>query len=276
MLMKLLKYDMKFSYRIMLFVYIVSIALSVFLSATLLLSQTVEYVSIFSLISFLPYMFSLFAIALSGFLIVAVRVYKNLYTDEGYLTFTLPVTSSQIIWSKVLLYGFWQIAGIIVLLVSIALPILTLAYSQGVGEIVGVIELMIDYFSFIARTVLNLDAKSIALFFIILFVDFVVMLISTPVAIVFSFSVGQLTNRYRLLATFGVYYVYNLIMNTILSVIESIFITGEFLLAPETGINFSVTSFAQASLISLIIDIVVVVATFLISRHIMTKKLNLM
>lgn len=276
MLRKLFKYDMKFSYRAMLFIYLAAAALSVFLSATILLSQTVEYVSIFSLISFLPYMFSLFAVSLSGFLVVAVRVYKNLYSDEGYLTFTLPVTSAQIIWSKVLLYAFWQITGIIVLLISIVLPILTIAYSQGVsGDIVGIIELAADYLAFMARTVLNLDARSITLFFVILFVNFAVMLISTPIVIIFSFSVGQLASRYRLLATFGVYYVYNLVMNTILSVIESAFIAGESLLVPGSSINFDVTSFAQASLMSLIIDIVVVILLFLISRHIMTKKLNL-
>ncbi len=276
MLTKLLKYDMKFSYRVMLFIYMAAIALSGFLSVTLLLSQTVEYISIFSLISFLPYMFSLFAVALSGFLVVAVRVYKNLYTDEGYLTFTLPVTSAQIIWSKVFLYGFWQITGMIVLLVSMALPVLTLAYSQGVGgEIVGIIELVIDYLGFWARTVLNLDAQMIAVFFAVLFLEFVVMLISTPVVIVFSFSVGQLANRYRLLATFGVYYVYNLIMNTIFSIVESTFIVVESLLVPGTSVSFDITSFVHASLISLTIDIVMVIFIFMISRHIMTKKLNL-
>lgn len=35
--------------------------------------------------------------------LVYVRFYKNLYTDEGYLTFTLPVKTSQILNSKIIL-----------------------------------------------------------------------------------------------------------------------------------------------------------------------------
>ena len=276
MLMKLFKYDMKFSYRIMTFIYIIALALSVFFSGTLLLSQKLEYVSIFSVISFLPYMFSLLAVTLSGFLVVAVRTYKNLYTDEGYLTFTLPVTSAQIIWSKVLLYVFWQIAGILVLLLSTALPFVTVAYVQGVGgEIAGVLELAVDFVGFWARNMLGLDASKLAVLISVMVVNSLVVLVATPVSIVFSFTVGQLANRYRILLTFVAYYIYTLVMNTLLSVVESLFIAGDALLVPEANFNFDMTAFLYASTASVLIDIVITVAIFVISRNIMSKKLNL-
>ena len=276
MLMKLFKYDMKFSYRIMTFIYIIALALSVFFSGTLLLSQNLEYVSIFSVISFLPYMFSLLAVTLSGFLVVAVRTYKNLYTDEGYLTFTLPVTSAQIIWSKVLLYVFWQIAGILVLLLSTALPFVTVAYVQGVGgEMAGVLELAVDFVGFWARNMLGLDASKLAVLISVMVVNSLVVLVATPVSIVFSFTVGQLANRYRILLTFVAYYIYTLVMNTLLSVVESLFIAGDALLVPEANFNFDMTSFLYASTASVLIDIVITVAIFVISRNIMSKKLNL-
>lgn len=276
MLMKLWKYDMKFSYRIMVFIYIIAIALSVFLSGTVLLSQKIEYVSIFSVISLLPYMFSLLAVSLSGMLILAIRVYKNLYTDEGYLTFTLPVTTAQLIWSKVLLYAFWQVASIFVFILSIALPLVTVAYLQGVGgDIAGIIELAVDYLGFMARTVWGLDAQKIVIFVAVIVVNYVVLLISTPVSIIFSFSIGQLANRYRLLITFIVYYAYNIVMNTVISIIESLFFVGNNLLVPETSLGFDMTSLISVSAISLVIDIVITILIFIISHNIMSKKLNL-
>lgn len=37
------------------------------------------------------------------------RFYKNLMTDEGYLMFTLPVSRSQLIWSKLLVALVWSV-----------------------------------------------------------------------------------------------------------------------------------------------------------------------
>lgn len=276
MLMKLFKYDMKFSYRIMTFMYIIALALSVFFSGTLILSQKLEYISIFSVISFLPYMFSLLAVTLSGFLVVAVRVYKNLYTDEGYLTFTLPVTSAQIIWSKVLLYIFWQIAGALVLLLSVALPIAAVAHLEGVGsDIVGIAELATDYFGFWLRNMFGLDKWNFAIFILMLAFSSIVALISTPISIVFSFSVGQLASRYRILLTFVAYYTYNLVMNTLMSIVVEPFLSENATLVPTTNFTFDMTAFLSASLASVFIDIIIVVIIFVISRNIMTKKLNL-
>ena len=37
------------------------------------------------------------------------RFYKNLMTDEGYLMFTLPVSRSQLIWSKLMVALAWGV-----------------------------------------------------------------------------------------------------------------------------------------------------------------------
>lgn len=45
------------------------------------------------------------------FVIVLYRLYSNFFTDQGYLTFTLPVKASELLWSKL-------IAGLIWLMIS--------------------------------------------------------------------------------------------------------------------------------------------------------------
>ena len=39
---------------------------------------------------------------------IAVRFYKNLYTDEGYLMHTLPVTPRQLLVSKLTVGSLWS------------------------------------------------------------------------------------------------------------------------------------------------------------------------
>ena len=46
--------------------------------------------------------------------IILHRFYTNFYTDQGYLTFTLPVKASDLLWSKVIAGALWTaIAGLV-------------------------------------------------------------------------------------------------------------------------------------------------------------------
>ena len=52
------------------------------------------------------------------FIIGIVRFYKNLFTGEGYLSFTLPVTPGQQLFTKALVSFLFSVITIIVILVS--------------------------------------------------------------------------------------------------------------------------------------------------------------
>lgn len=49
-----------------------------------------------------------FGMLLLTLVLMVYRFYKNLMTDEGYLMFTLPVSRSQLIWSKLLVALVWM------------------------------------------------------------------------------------------------------------------------------------------------------------------------
>lgn len=59
-------------------------------------------------------LFLLCALTLATFLIVVHRFYRNLFTDEGYLTLTLPVTAHQIVLSKAIAGALWLIVDFLV------------------------------------------------------------------------------------------------------------------------------------------------------------------
>ena len=104
MLGKLFKYDMKQISRIMLPLVLLTFGTTLFGTAAL---KTVNEVVVPMesgvaqnvLLSSLYMVFGISVFVLCAFAVMAIlftvaRFYKNLFTDEGYLTFTLPVTLS--------------------------------------------------------------------------------------------------------------------------------------------------------------------------------------
>ena len=91
----------------------------------------------FSFLFAMGMMFSLFGCLGAFFLIllsaglfqlmVCVDFYKSLITDEGYLTFTLPVKRREIIFSKVINGVLWCLIGVVSAIVSVLLVLGSLA-----------------------------------------------------------------------------------------------------------------------------------------------------
>ena len=55
----------------------------------------------------LIYVIFIVGIVLATILYLAVRMQKSLFSDEGYLTNTLPVSSDKLLWSKILVFWTW-------------------------------------------------------------------------------------------------------------------------------------------------------------------------
>ena len=72
---------------------------------------------------------SVYAIAVQ--VILLYRFYKNKYTDEGYLTFTLPVKPTQIFWSSFLNMLFWLVISVLVVFGVVFLAVLFGTAEQG-------------------------------------------------------------------------------------------------------------------------------------------------
>ena len=123
MLKKLLKYDFKSAFKIWWIAAVTSLGLS-FLggcAVTLIraprdLPQVVDASA--GLMLFIS-IFSLFAFAILSEIIILVRFYKNFFTDEGYLTFTLPVKTGSLINSKLIMSVAVTFTTLIVLAVNV-------------------------------------------------------------------------------------------------------------------------------------------------------------
>ena len=112
MLSKLLKYEFRATGRIMLPVYALLLVTAGGTSVTgSLMGRYPEstVLSIFRTLFMTLFAFTTFGVLLLTLVLMVYRFYKNLMTDEGYLMFTLPVSRSQLIWSKLIVSMAWGI-----------------------------------------------------------------------------------------------------------------------------------------------------------------------
>lgn len=118
MLSKLLKYEFKDTARVIPFFYLIAAILSsmVFLSDKM-------HISWFRITSSVLLLIFGFAIIVVTFVVVVLRFYKNLYGDEGYLMFTLPVKPHLLLISKVMAGFCWMLLSTMAFIGALSLSL---------------------------------------------------------------------------------------------------------------------------------------------------------
>ena len=147
MLGKLMKYDMRagrLTLIIISIVLVISTIISGFIFRFCAEYQYRELIEdsfpIYSIISFLIGAAYIIILALSqyGLLVpLFIRFYKHLYTDEGYLTFTLPVKRSQIFLSKTLSISIISFIYYAIIAICMAFLALIVPTANEPGQIIN-------------------------------------------------------------------------------------------------------------------------------------------
>ena len=191
---------------------------------------------------------------------IVVHFYRNLYTDEGYLTFTLPVKTRSILTSKFISGMIWQLVSYIVL-IALGAFILIFGTSpehivnlSGIRSFFDVVGMILGEYGWLAFTYLiSLLAGS--------FYGIAALYLAVTIGCVVA-------KKHRVLASIGVYYVINMIMSTMMSVVSFIIV------AVATAMNESAALYVS-SIVSAAFSIVFTVAALLITVYMMKNKLNL-
>ncbi len=259
MVKKLMKHDLSAIYRVLVWFLLAAILLSVLVRVTLEVSLRLEptqenYLPLglmfASSASVTFWLLSMFALSYAGLILCAVRFFKSLFTGEGYMTFSLPATPTQLLVAKFLssLIATLSCYAAIVLGVFIALPFQTVG---GAMEALGsFFSEMFTYFS--AEPFLAVEIV-------------ILLLLVIPMGLLYLFlvaSIGQLFNKARVAITIALYYGSTFVVSFFFS----------FLLLPltMTGANPHV-------LLCLLIVLTAAfdVGSFFIIRYLLSRKVNL-
>lgn len=73
-------------------------------------------------------------------ILIVVRYYKSLYTDEGYLTLTLPATRGQLLFSKAFAACVWSILDLAIVIAGLAIVVIIPQVYQNSAEALNELE----------------------------------------------------------------------------------------------------------------------------------------
>ena len=142
---KLMKYELKATYKLYLIISGVLAILSIFAgllassvitgAATYTADTTYTIVGIIVLVIFAGYI----GLTLTNYIIIIRRFYNNIFGREGYLTWTLPTGSHTVLLVKVTSALIWSIFCFISLILSllIFLGVIGLAQQQNIFDVLG-------------------------------------------------------------------------------------------------------------------------------------------
>lgn len=265
MLGKLLKYDIKGVARYMLPLYVLLLVSTCGMKLTLELSDN-TIVNTFRVLFIIAYVISLIAIATGSLIVLILHFYKNLMTDQGYLSFTLPVTPTAHLTSKLINGLLWFVLTLAAVILSVLLLV-----SGHVG--LSDWKIILSTFSEMIDELHAMGFHNVQMLFYVILWPLIGVL-GGQIVIYFSICAGQLFSNHRIIGAFVVYFCWYVI-NQIVSVVLLLLNNRLF----SAGLTDDMTAFGNVfgNLLngSLLWAVIGYVVLFFATRWLMTKKLNL-
>ncbi len=197
-----------------------------------------------------------------------IRFYTNMYSAEGYLSFTLPVTATQHILVKLVTLAVFEILALLSVLIGVCIAIsgdLLLEILYGIGVIGGIMSLI--------------PTPHLVLYILEAILLTLIVAVSSPLLYYACISIGQTAKKNRILLAVIVYFVYYMITQVITTVVMLIVtVFGAFGIMEGVVIWVARHPFTFAHIVlilSALISAALGLVYFLVTKYMMTKKLNL-
>lgn len=227
------------------------------------------------------YVIMLLASTWGMLIFLGIRFYRSMYTDEGYLSHTLPVTANQLFLSKVLVSGVWYLFITIGIGISVVALIVSLMTGLlNIGELSSVLtqyngniwEFLADAFYELGRTYEEEMGINLLHYGITLLLTYVAGPFITMVTLFGALTIGQLSSKHKGLMGILAYAGLTILSSIIGSTVQSAFMFGANVANSASGITVSTNS---AYDINLITSLLIAAIMYGVSYYIMNRKLNL-
>lgn len=264
MLGKLIKYDLKAVYRLLIPLHLVLLLIS-FFARLILTTKAYENIPMVLLgFGVAGYIILIVVVIYTTIFLIIRRFYKNLFSDEGYLTWTLPVTPHQHLLAKTISGTLWMLFDYIVIILSLG--------------IVFLIPSVIENSDLLIRKMDATLQMSTTTFFTSTFILGLVSVLSGITFYYVCIALGQLFSTHRVIAAFAMYFA----LSTVISVIIMIILIGVGIIPLMTGATYSVEADVTSAKIvlrsydiSIVLSILQGVLSYIGTLYIMKKKVNL-
>lgn len=258
MLGKLMKYEIKATARWFLPFYaaliIISILNRLLLQNTNLENNSITFSGIITTLSLMVFILLVVGLMAVTLIVSIIRFYKSLLGDEGYLMFTLPVKTWMHIVNKLLIAMLWSVLSSLCAILSIIVLIPT-TELQGIDKAFAELEMFFGKTGYITLPVM------------------IIVTIALSILQVYAaIALGHQFNKYKLLASFGMY----LAINTICQFVSMLVLPAFGLVFLQNGTVQSVP--VQTNVFFLFITALSAafgVGCFILTHQLLKRKLNL-
>ncbi|MBQ9060879.1 MAG: hypothetical protein IJ128_07035 [Firmicutes bacterium] len=284
---RLINFEFRSSFRLLLVIWAALIAMTILMCILLRVTGLSSYDQfiysqnalglidgIVHVISWILYVALFAALVVLTVAIVIARFYRGLLGDEGYLMHTLPVKTWQLITAK-------GITASCAVLGSVLVGILSIVLIANVGKGFSIFEVLGDIGRGIAEEPLLLVIGIEMLILVVLGV------LKSVYQIYAAISIGQMSNRHRVLASLGSY----IGITVVLSILVGIFVfvmtitgAGEALGTWMEGSSIivsdgEISGFGRGQvylILCFLAEAIQLAAFHMVSERLLTKRLNLL
>ena len=204
---------------------------------------------------------------------IAIRFYRNLYTDEGYLMHTLPVTPRQLILAKLLVAALWVFVLSMLALWAICCIMLFGLPAMALVDMPVVISSLMEYFPLI----FGMGPVAFLLFYVVLSL---VSAFSSVLIAYAAVSLGQLFTKHKVMASVLCYIGFTMLIQTISTLLMTPSLTRLVLSQDMVNTASGIPAYFGAYmreilLISMAGSAICAVISYILTEYIMRRQLNL-
>jgi len=239
--------------------------------------------AIFMILSFLFFIMLVFVIAAYSTavsILLIYRFYKRHFSDEGYLTFTLPVSTHQLLLSHSAHYAIWSLISVLVAFVALAC-----LFVPFIGGYIAIFHDMLLEFS-------PADAQMFKEGFAMMWEEMqfaweqmlpkgymALTIAALPVSILSSivkpmaaFTIGAvLSKKHKLLVGIGIYFGLDMVLSMVFSFFNMYSQFADMAIMVSTGEMSMYTTL----IVTIVLNLAIAVGGYFLTHHLMSKKLNL-
>jgi hypothetical protein len=231
-------------------------------------SMTYGILSAVTVILFIIFIGIMVASVISVFALMARRFYTSFFTDEGYLTFTLPVTTDCHLLTKTASMFIWNIANYAAIILSFGILFI------GIYAAVPEFFVMDDYTKMYLEEIFASLGATFGGAITFSVIELIISSIASCLLLFFAISVGcMIAKKYRLIACVASYFIISGIVSEIIGIITGI-VSSQFIYLEATAENSNLLVMAVL-LISTFLYVAQGVGCYFGTRWILKNKINL-
>lgn len=224
---------------------------------------------VFAAILMVFMVFAIVAYLYSVTILLVFRFYKHNFSDEGYLTFTLPANAHQILLSSMLNIVIWQVIAGIVTFISAGLimtPLFAVMQQElGLSSMIFS-EMFLDVVS-------TFDMMGVSIWYVVIYLlSMVFSHIGGVVLILLSVTIGCVAaKKHKILASIGIYCGITMALSIISSIVSFAALLSDAFVSGSTEQFSMYASTAMPGILYLVIA----VGGYFLMHYLVDKKLNL-